>query len=140
MPKIHIHPALPDGPDPGNGGIGRVIAGQLAELPAYGWEIVDDPAQADLIACHIEIPDQYLRLWPHKPFVVHNHGNYWAPDYNWLVPWPYASNKRALESMRAADAITAVSEWTANALRRHTNRDVRVVLHGVDLDEWPLQQ
>lgn len=136
MPKVHLLPQLSEGPDPGNGGIHRVLVGQYATLPKYGWEITPNPAEADVIACHVEIPATYLKLYPEKPFVVHNHGLYWTDgDYQW-DSWCYTVNQKGLEAIRAADVVTAVSDWTAQALRRNTMRDVRVVYHGVDLDEW----
>lgn len=133
--KVHILPLLPDGPDLGDGGIRQVIRAQHQFLPEFGWEIVGSPGEADVIACHVEIPKTYLRLYGNKPFVVHNHGAYWTPDYEWWG-WCYEANVRLLEALRVADATTAVSEWTAHALRRHSSRDVRVVHHGIDLDEW----
>ncbi|KKM96618.1 hypothetical protein LCGC14_1176340 [marine sediment metagenome] len=135
MSKVHILPALADGPDPGNGGIQRVITGQLESLPKFGWEYTSDPAEADVIACHVEIPPAYMRLYPDKPFVIFNHGAYWSPDYQW-EEWCYATNVKLMGAIRAADAVTAVSEWVANTLRRHSSRDIRVIYHGVDLDEW----
>lgn len=136
MPKVHLLPVLNEGPDPGNGGIHRVLVGQYATLPQFGWEITTNPAEADVIACHVEVPTAYMRLYPEKPFVVHNHGLYWTDgDYPW-EQWCYQVNQRGLAAIRMADAVTAVSEWTAQSLRRASMRDVRVVYHGVDLDEW----
>lgn len=135
MPRLHLYPTLPDGPDPGDGGIRQVIKHQRRTLAALGWELVDSPADADVIACHAEIPPTYLRLYPDKPIVVHNHGAYWT-EYDWGTSWTYASNTRGLEAIRTADIVTAVSDWTAAALRRHSLRDIRTVYHGVELDEW----
>lgn len=135
MPKLHLHPSLPDGPDPGDGGIRQVIRHQRAHLPSLGWDLVDHPADADVIACHAEVPESYLRLYPDKALVVHNHGAYWT-EYEWNAQWCYTSNAHGMAAIRAADITTAVSDWTANALRRHSARDIRVVHHGVDVDEW----
>ena len=134
--RVHIYPALPDNDDPGDGGIRQVLRFQLRHLPAFGWEYDPNPSTADVIACHAQIPDTYLRLYPAKPFVVMNHGAYWTPDYDWAAAWCYQSNMHGLAAIRAADVTTAVSEWTANALRRNTARDIRVVHHGVDMAEW----
>lgn len=137
MPKVHILPLVNvDEPDSGQGGIGRVVRGQYATLAQFGWEIVETAAEADLIACHVEIPAAYLRLYGDKPFVVHNHGLYWTDGGYWWPKWCYQVNQYALSAIRAATAVTAVSQWTAQAIRRATMRDVRVIYHGVDLDEW----
>lgn len=136
MPRVHLLPVLSEGPDQGNGGIHRVLVGQYATLPKFGWEIVANPAEADVIACHVEVPPAYLKLYADKPLVVHNHGLYWTDgNYGW-ESWCYTVNQKGLDAIRAADVVTAVSEWTAQALRRNTMRDVRVVYHGVDLNEW----
>ena len=133
--KVHIYPPLPKGADKkGDGGIRRVVEGQVRHLPAHGWEVVKDPEQADVIACHIEIPHTFIRKYPGKPIVLHNHGLYWT-EYEWET-WHRKTNASIMRSVRVADVITAVSEWTAAALRRNTMRDVRVVYHGVDVDDW----
>ena len=106
----------------------------IAALPAHGVELVDDPAQADVIACHIEIPPQLLVRYPEKAFVSHVHGLYWG-EYEW-PRWALDANRRVMEAIRVADAVTAPSEWVAQAIRRHSSRQVTVVNHGVDADAW----
>lgn len=134
--RVHILPTIADGPDPGHGGIHRVIVGQRQTLPRFGWEVVDSPEAADIIACHVEVPAAYTRLYREKPVVVHNHGLYWTDGgYPW-EPWCYNINQKALDAIRLADAVTAVSDWTAQALRRASLRDVRTIYHGIDLAEW----
>lgn len=137
MPRVHIYPSVdPTQADPGDGGIGRVVRGQLASLPDFGWEVVATPEEADLIACHVEIPPTYLRLHGDKPFVTHLHGAYWTDGgYEW-EQWSYITNQKLMAALRASDAVTSVSEWTAQSFRRNSLRDVRVIVHGVDTDEW----
>jgi len=142
--KVHIIPKVdPQKPDPGDGGIGRVVRAQYAALPAQGWEVTDDPAEADVIHCHVEIPPAYLRLYGDKPFVVTSHGFYWTDGgYEW-DNWCYTVNQKEVAAIRQADMVTTVSEWVAQSIRRNTAREVHVVHHGVDLDEWaplPLDQ
>lgn len=132
--RVFIYPKLPKGPDPGDGGIRRVVESQVRHLPDLGWEVVDEPAKADVIACHIDIPAAFPRQFPDTPIVLHNHGLHWT-DYEW-EPWHYQTNAKIMAAVRIADVVTAVSEWTANALRRGTCRDVRVVYHGIDLEDW----
>lgn len=135
--KVHIYPTIdPDAPDPGNGGIHRVVLGQYRGLPATGWEIVDSAAEADLIHCHVEVPPTYTRLYGDRPIVVSSHGLYWTDGgYDW-ENWCYVTNQKALHAIRVADSITAVSDWVAQAIRRNTMRPVHVVHNGVDADEW----
>lgn len=137
MSKVHILPTVdPSVPDPGNGGIHRVILAQYQALPQFGWEITETPAEADVIHCHVEIPGAYLKLYPDKPFVVTSHGFYWTDGgYEW-DQWCYEVNRRELAAIRAADVVTGVSHWVSQAIRRNTLRDVRTVYHGVDMAEW----
>ena len=135
MRRVHIYPAPPRGEDiRGEGGIRRVVESQIRHLADYGWEYTVDPAEADVIACHIEIPPTYIRKFPQTPMVVHNHGLYWT-EYEWEA-WHLKTNASVVRAIRAADITTAVSEWTAAAIRRNTMRDVRVVHHGVDAEDW----
>jgi glycosyltransferase involved in cell wall biosynthesis/GT2 family glycosyltransferase len=138
MPNVHIHPLMPRNADPGDGGIRQVLRQQHDYLPDLGWTVVDDPAEADVIACHAEIPDSYLKRFPRTPMVVHNHGAYWT-EYRW-ANWSYQSNVHGMKAIRTANVTTAVSLWTAQTLRRHSNRDIRVVHNGIDLDEWKVPE
>ncbi|KKN29691.1 hypothetical protein LCGC14_0841380, partial [marine sediment metagenome] len=133
--KLHIYPPPPTGEDlRGDGGVRRVVESQVRHLEKFGWEYTGDPAEADVIACHIEIPPTYLRKFPRTPMVLHNHGLYWT-EYEWdrsLLHY----NASIVRAMKAVDVVTAVSDWTAGAIRRNTMRDVRVVHHGIDADDW----
>lgn len=131
--KVYLWPEFA-GEDQGDGGIRRVVEGQRTSLPRQGVKFVDTPADADLIACHIEIPEEFLRKFPDKPMVNHCHGLYWN-DYEW-EDWAYKANRKVLRSILSADVTTAPTEWVANVIRRHTSRDVRVVPHGISLREW----
>lgn len=135
--KVHIMPTLdPAAPDPGNGGIHRVVLAQYQKLAERGWEVVATPEAADIIHCHVEIPPAWLRLYGDKPFVVSSHGFYWTDGgYEW-DGWCYTVNAKEMAAIRAADAVTGVSEWVAQSIRRNTMRPVRVIHNGVDASEW----
>jgi len=133
MRSVHIYPSF-GGEDQGDGGVRRVAEAQARHLPAFGFEPVASPEDAEIIACHITVPTSYVRLYPEKPLVAHCHGLYWA-QYDW-ANWALKANADVMELLRVADAITAPSEWVAQAMRRHTSRPITVVPHGVDLDEW----
>ena len=131
--RVCMFPSI-SGEDDGQGGIRRVIEGQLAHLPAFGIEYVDDPAQADVLAAHIGFPQEWLRDYPDKPFVAHNHGVYNA-EYQW-PKWAMEANALALDAIRVADVTTVPSEWVARMVERHTCRRPMVIPHGVDAYEW----
>lgn len=122
------------GEDQGDGGVRRVVEGMRESLPRKGIVFVDDAAEADIIAGHIDIDTSLIRRFPEKPFVAHCHGLYWS-DYEWM-DWAYKANRNVLRAILTADVVTAPTEWVADVIRRHTSRDVRVVPHGVSLREW----
>ena len=131
--KVHIWPKM-SGEDKGDGGIRRVIEGQQRSLPRLHVSFVSDPGDADVLACHAQIPDEYAKRFPDKPTVLHCHGLYWS-DYNWM-DWAYKVNREVLKSICSADAVTAPAEWVADVMRRHTSRRVTAVPHGVNSKEW----
>lgn len=131
--RVHIYPSFGE-EDEGDGGIRRVVEGQIKYLPQFGIEVVNTPEEADIIACHVTIPPPYLKNFPDKPIVALLHGVYWS-EYEWQN-WSYKANKDVFELARLADAIVAPSEWVANSIRRHLSRPVSVIPHGVELSDW----
>jgi glycosyltransferase involved in cell wall biosynthesis len=132
--KLYIWPFFGEA-DKGDGGVRRVVELQRAWLPKVGVDIVEDPAQADVLAAHISMPKTIPLRFPGKPLIAHCHGLYWA-EFDWGANWYQAANEDVMETIRQADVVTAPSEWVAQAIRRHTCRDVRVVHHGIDLADW----
>lgn len=132
MSKVYIWPDYGDKPDPGDGGVRRVVEAQRCYLPEYGWEVVSDPNDADVLAAHMTAPGSLFdsRLID-KPLVAHNHGFYWS-EYEWGGTWAERENDLVMRLVKAADIVTGPSEWVANIIRRHTLRDVRVLYHGID--------
>lgn len=135
--KIFIYPEFA-GIDKGDGGVRRVVEAQRKHLPSYGHEIVNSPEEADLIAVHISLPTHLSGRYADKPLVVHNHGLYWH-DYEW-PNWCLKANRGCVEAIRQADAVTAPSEWVAQAIRRNSLRCVAAIGHGVDLEDWPYSE
>lgn len=131
--KVYLWPRF-EGADDGDGGVRRVVEAQLAGLPEFGIDFVDNPDDAEVIGCHIMIPPQFLVSNPRKPIVAFCHGLYWA-EYEW-ANWALKANEDVMELIRIADYVTAPSEWVANAIRRHTARRMAAVPHGIDLALW----
>lgn len=124
-----MQPHFPNA-DKGEGGIRRVVEALRKYLPTYGIDLTDDIESADLTVGHGAISVVY----PDKPFVSHNHGLYWS-EYEW-GDWAHITNLKVIEALTQADAITAPSEWVREALTRGIMRNVRVIPHGIDADEW----
>ena len=133
--KVYIFPEF-GGVDKGDGGIRRVVEAQRRHLPAYDIEVVGTPEEANILAVHIQGTRAILANYPEKPLVVHSHGLYWA-EHQWEDAWYQKANAGCIETIRQADAVTAPSEWVAQAIRRNTLRQVTVAYHGVELEEWP---
>ncbi len=131
--KVCIYP-LAKGEDKGEGGVGRVVRGQMEWLPRFGWEVVEDPKHADVINTHITMPMEWLRDFPDKPVIHSCHGLYWS-EYDW-EKWTEQANADVMEGIRAADYVTVPSEWVARIIERHTCRKPVVIPHGLNLNEW----
>lgn len=130
MPRVVILPRF-DGEDKADGGIRRVVEAQRRWLPEFGWDVVDREDQADLVAVHAASQSD---IDAGRPLVSHCHGLYWY-GYPWWR-WALKMNRDVISSMRRADAVTAPSEWVAQAIRRGSQIDPTVLYHGVDLDVW----
>lgn len=116
--------------DRADGGIRRVTEAQVKHLPEFGIEVVDTPAEADVVHTHgVEICPR-----PDVPVLNSSHGQMWS-RYPWQR-WAHDINARVVEAMIVAQAHTAPSEWVANAIRRSGLFYPTVVYHGVDPKEW----
>ena len=131
--KVFLNPIF-TGEDKGDGGVRRVVEAQIQHLPSFGWDVIASPASADVLASHIVLTSQLERIHD-KPLALHNHGLYWH-EFEW-PNWSHKVNKEIMKAVRRADAVTAPSEWVAQSVRRNSLRQVDVIGHGINLDEWP---
>lgn len=135
--KVYIEPRFDMTTDSGEGGIKQVIRHVTPHLEALGMEFVTTSAAADVVWYHASPYTEtrtYLNAHPEKPVVCSTHGLYWA-GYDWDQA-SLAANADVIEGLRLADVVTAPSAWVKNAIDRGILADVRVVYHGVDMDEW----
>lgn len=130
--RVYLEPIFRT-PDTGEGGIRRVVEAQRRYLPEFGVELVDDIHQADLTAGH----GGTRPLFRGKPFVSHSHGLYWS-DYTWRGE--DHANRRVIDNLLCADAITVPSQWVRNAYVRGLLREPEVIYHGVEAEEWTPQE
>lgn len=127
--RVYIDPTY-QAPDRADGGIRRVVTAQQRYLPEFGWDVVNSPDEADLIANH----GAALTERPDIPMVSHSHGLMWR-EYE-FGEWGEKVNAQLIDAMVRADAITAPSRWVANAISRGMLVKPDVVYHGVDVEEW----
>lgn len=127
--KVYINP--PANFDlPTVGGVDRVVEAVTQGLLEFGIEVTHSIDSADLIANHGVLCEER----PGVPMISHCHGLYWE-DYEW-PSWVEEANRRVIEAMVRATAVTAPSEWVADAVARGMSFRPEVIYHGVDPDEW----
>lgn len=132
MRTVYINPSLPvTAPHDGGGGILRVVEAMVRHLPEFGYTVVNDPKEADIINNH----GAMLHTEVDVPMVSSCHGMYWS-DYEWNGEY-HDVNRHVVECLAQSNAITAPSEWVRNAITRGMLRNPTVVYHGIDLYEWP---
>jgi glycosyltransferase involved in cell wall biosynthesis len=117
------------GDDQGDGGIRRVVEAQIKYLPSFGWDVTDNPDEADLIACHGATLVERVGV----PMVAHCHGLLWE-DY--FAHHGDDVNRKVIDVMVRAQAVTAPSRWVAHAISRGMLIRPEVIHHGVDADAW----
>lgn len=117
------------GEDRADGGIRRVVEAQVKYLPEFGWDVTDNPDEADLIACHGATLVERTGV----PMIAHSHGLMWE-DY--FAHHADDVNRHAIDVMIRAQAVTAPSMWVAQAISRGMLVKPEVIYHGVDADQW----
>lgn len=116
-------------------GVGQVVHAQYRELPTLGIALVEDPAAADVVACHI-VQGAMPRV-----DVLHCHGLYFDDiDHAPYEKWHLEANQLIAAAARQAHAVTVPSAWVAEPFRRDMRIAPEVIGHGVDLDAWPVGQ
>lgn len=112
------------------GGIDRVVEAQYKYLPDFDVVVHNSADGVDLIANHATLLEERRGI----PMVSHIHGLYWS-DYEWPT-WTEHANSQVIEAMRRANAVSAPSQWVADAVARGMLFRPEVIYHGVDSDEW----
>lgn len=129
MPKVYMTPLPSQAQGDTTNAINQIILRAQKMLPAYGWEITEDPNEADLFAGHAGISN------PNYPIdIAHCHGLY--PTYDQPAAWTFQANKAVIDSLRRAASITVPSQWVADLLRRDMHIEPDVIGWGVDAEEW----
>lgn len=129
--KVHINPS-PEQIALDNG-IGQVVHAQYRHLPEHGIVLVSNPADADIIAGHIQQGDLP------RIDVLMSHGLYWTgdPGSGTYHAWHHEANRRILDAARKAYLVTVPSEWVAMPFKRDMRISPVVIGHGIDLDSLP---
>lgn len=130
MRRVYMHPTPEIALENSAAGIPQVILNLAKYLPKFGWEVISDPEKADLIAHHAGSGRGQCD-------VAHIHGLYptGEPGFS-LENWHVEINRRVIEGIRTAKAVTVPSQWVADILRRDMHIDPDVIGWGIDPKEW----
>lgn len=130
MRKVYMLPTLETSRQNTTNSIHQIVLHLAKHLPAFGYELTDNPAEADLIAGHAGQMGQDARV-----DVAHCHGLYPTAHHGVSKLWD-AMNANVITSLRTAKQITVPSEWVADILRRDMGINPHVIGWGIEPDEW----
>lgn len=109
--------------------IHNIVLKLQQHLPAFGYELVEHPATAELRAAHA---GQGSR----QPVdVAHYHGLYNTAGGHDSAGF-FAINANVIANLRSAKAVTAPSNWIADIIRRDMHLTPHIIGWGVDTEEW----
>lgn len=100
-------------------------------LPNYGYRLVEDPYQAELVVGNAGQCSGVGQV-----DVAMLHGLYPTAYPELTMPWHYAANAAVIENIRGAKQHTVPSEWVADQLRRDCHINPHVIPWGIEPDEW----
>jgi glycosyltransferase involved in cell wall biosynthesis len=108
-------------------GIAQVVINWAKHLPEFGVDIVQPGLPADISVGHVT---------SNKFADIHvSHGLLWTEEMD-LGGYAYQVNADLVECATRARQIIVPSQWVADVYRRDFRKDVRVIDHGVNIDEW----
>lgn len=119
----------------GVGGIHQVVLNLKRELPRHGFELVETPQSAELVAHHAGAGNGHTD-------VAHCHGLYpTAMPGTRIQNWHWMANARVLADIRAAQPhITVPSGWIAEIFQRDMKFTPTIIRWGIDLAKWYPQE
>ncbi len=124
MPTVCFQPKFKDG---FIGGPGRIITLLGKHLPTYGWDVVEDPEQADVVHGHAVSSYEHLDCYT-------NHGVY--PMTKDTPAWQRRGNRVISQNFKIADEITTVSHWTSHQFDWWEGIDPHIIYNFIDVKEW----
>lgn len=128
--RVHLHPQAPKKL---GSGMDLVITKMHQLLPSQGIELVANRQQAhEVLACHVCSPSPNV-----VADVIHCHGLYPTGEQD-FDSWFWETNKRIIEGVRTALALTVPSRWVGEIFAREMGFWPDIVPHGIDLVEWPV--
>lgn len=109
------------------GGVHHVISSLGKHLPKYGWEVTNDPSEADIIHGHAVCNPKRLDVYT-------SHGVYPMSDH--MPGWQHRANRIMSCDFKMAQEVTTVSTWTAGQWAWWEGIDPHIIYNFIDLDLW----
>ncbi len=109
------------------GGPFRLISLLTKHLPSFGWDVVGDPADADIVHGHAIFSSEKLDVYS-------NHGVY--PVSEDTPAWQRHGNRIISRNFKIAEEVTTVSKWTARQWAWWEGVDPHIIHNFVDLEVW----
>lgn len=128
--KVFMLPTPEEASNDTTNAINQIVLRLKDHLPKYGVEIVNNRADAALIAGHAGQTDGT------RVDVAHTHGLYPTADATLTDGWHWAANKHVIDNLIGAKLITVPSQWVADILRRDMHVDPLVIGWAIDPAEW----
>lgn len=109
------------------GGVGHIISALALHLPKYGWDITDNPSEADIVHGHAVCNPEGLDVFT-------NHGVY--PISENMPNWQRQGNRFMSRSFKVAEEVTTVSKWTSTQWAWWEGINPHIIYNFIDLNVW----
>lgn len=131
MRKVYMLPTPTQAQTAIHNSINQIVLRLQQHLPAYGWEITENEADADLVAGNAG--QSGARGWVDVAIV---HGVMPTGLPQGVQPEWFAVNRLVARNIITAKAVTVPSEWVADILRRDMGIDPHVIPWAINPAEW----
>lgn len=129
MRKIWMTPTPSESARDTTNAIHQIALRMAKHLPAFGYEVIENPDQADLRVTHAGQGS----IGGEVDVAIY-HGLY--PTGQGMDGVYFAINSHVIHNLKTAKHIIAPSNWIADVIRRDMHIDPHIISWGVDVDEW----
>lgn len=130
MRKVLMLPTRGQALNDQSNSINQIVLRLADHLPQFGYELTDNPSEADLVAGHAGQTHTNLPV-----DVALCHGLY-PTAYPGADPWHNSANQSVINNLITAKAVIVPSEWVADILRRDMHINPVVLPWAIDFDQW----
>lgn len=129
MRKIWMTPTPSESAKDNTNAIHQIALRMAKHLPEFGYEVTENPVQADLRVTHAGQGSV-----GGETDVAIYHGLY--PTAQGMDGVYFAINSHVIHNLKTAKQIIAPSQWIADVIRRDMHIEPNIIPWGVDTDEW----